>query len=122
MSTALKSLPARTAEDRRELLAERLRKVAEASNASPLSFAQQRLWFLDRLEPNSALYNVGTVARLSGGLNVGALERSLQAIVARHEALRTRFVCAEEIPEQVVDEHADFKLRVLDLEGSNSEE
>ena len=62
---------------------------------APLSFAQQRLWFLDRWEPGSALYNVPVALRLRGALDVGALERSLSEIVRRHEALRTTFCEAE---------------------------
>ena len=58
----------------------------------PLSFAQQRLWFLDRLLPNKAAYNIPTVWRLRGELDALALERSLNELVARHEMLRTRFV------------------------------
>ncbi|HXQ87996.1 MAG TPA: amino acid adenylation domain-containing protein, partial [Solirubrobacterales bacterium] len=58
----------------------------------PLSFGQQRLWFLDRLEPGSAAYNLPAALRLAGRLDVGALERALQAVVARHEVLRTVFV------------------------------
>ena len=58
----------------------------------PLSFAQQRLWFLDRLLPDKAAYNIPTVWQLRGQLDALALERSLNELVARHETLRTRFV------------------------------
>lgn len=57
----------------------------------PLSFAQERLWFLEHLEPGSPLYNMGTAFRLRGHLDVGALERSVAEIVRRHEVLRSTF-------------------------------
>ncbi|WP_027248867.1 non-ribosomal peptide synthetase [Planktothrix agardhii] len=68
----------------------------------PLSFAQQRLWFLDQLQPNSALYNIPMVLRLQGNLNQGALERSLRSICDRHEVLRTNFVTINGQPTQVI--------------------
>src|SRR5258705_13266030 len=58
----------------------------------PLSHAQLRLWLLDRLEPGSAAYNIGRMFRLRGTLSEAALRHSLQAVVARHEVLRTTFV------------------------------
>jgi hypothetical protein len=61
----------------------------------PLSFAQQRLWFLDQLVPNSAFYNISQALRLNGSLNLTALEQSLSEIVQRHESLRTTFVAVE---------------------------
>ncbi len=61
------------------------------TNSAPLSFAQQRLWFLDQLEPNNPFYNTPAARRVSGRLNLAALERSLNEIVRRHEALRTTF-------------------------------
>jgi amino acid adenylation domain-containing protein len=88
----------------------------------PLSFAQQRLWFLDQLEPDNPLYNVPTALRLSGKLNVELLRRSLDAIVARHEALRTIFVPLDGIPVQVIGPYRPVELTAIDLtQGSPSE-
>jgi amino acid adenylation domain-containing protein len=81
----------------------------------PLSFAQQRLWFLDQLEPNSALYNVSRTLRLQGLLHVQALHRTLDAIVARHEALRTSFVAPNGSPVQHIAERRTVALPVIDL-------
>src|ERR671917_77573 len=77
-------------EKKRELLAGLLRKKAETKGI-PLSFAQQRLWFLDQLEPGSTLYNIALAMRLRGPLNQSALNRTLSEVVSRHEVLRTRF-------------------------------
>ena len=71
----------------------------------PLSFAQQRLWFLDQFEPGSPFYNVSAAFRISGQLNVLALEQSLNSIVARHEALRTIFESKEgRVVQSIIDE------------------
>src|SRR5436305_5695880 len=68
----------------------------------PLSFAQQRLWFLNQLEQGSTAYNIPMAIRLKGRLNVGALGQSLNEIVRGHEALRTTFATAEEEPVQAI--------------------
>ncbi len=84
----------------------------------PLSFAQQRLWFIDRLTPESPLYNMPIAVRLDGTLNVAALERTLREIVRRHEALRTNIVTVEGNPAQVIhpETHADeICLPLVDL-------
>jgi amino acid adenylation domain-containing protein len=82
----------------------------------PLSFAQQRLWFLDQLQPRSAAYNIPSAVRLTGSLKAGALEAALSAIVRRHETLRTVFERgAGEEPVQKILPAAPFPLPVVDL-------
>ncbi|HEV2637455.1 MAG TPA: condensation domain-containing protein, partial [Actinocrinis sp.] len=81
-----------------------------------LSFAQQRLWFLDQLEPGSAEYLVPFAVRVSGRLDVAALEGALSGIVARHEVLRTRFVPDEDgEPRQIMDSPWGVAVTVHDL-------
>ncbi|WP_417831814.1 amino acid adenylation domain-containing protein [Terasakiella sp.] len=74
----------------------------------PLSFAQQRLWFVDQLEKDSPAYNMPAALRLKGRLNINALERSLNEIVRRHEILRTSFPLKDGTPVQKI--HADLSL------------
>src|SRR5690349_12935141 len=68
----------------------------------PLSFAQRRLWFLEQLEPGTPRYHVPLALGLAGPLQVSILEKALNAIVARHEALRTSFPAQDGTPTQVV--------------------
>ncbi|MBV9774834.1 MAG: AMP-binding protein, partial [Gemmatimonadetes bacterium] len=88
----------------------------------PLSFAQQRLWFIDQLEPGSATYNMPAALRLRGALDVNAFTRSLTALVERHETLRTTFQVVDDEPVQVVAPAADFPLEVIDLSAFLAEE
>ncbi|MEV6869113.1 condensation domain-containing protein, partial [Streptosporangium subroseum] len=84
----------------------------------PLSFAQQRLWFLAQLEPESSEYNIPLALRMRGTMDVAALGAALDAIVERHEVLRTRLVADEQgVAYQVVDPPAGFGLEVVDLTG-----
>ncbi|HEY2917454.1 MAG TPA: condensation domain-containing protein, partial [Candidatus Binatia bacterium] len=84
-------------------------------DAAALSFAQQRLWFLDQYEPGSAVYNIPGALRLVGNLNVGALEQSLKEIIARHESLRTTFSMVEGEPVQIIVPLVNHSLVVIDL-------
>ncbi len=82
----------------------------------PLSFAQERLWFLDQLEPLSAAYNLPAAARLAGPLDTGALERSLREITLRHEVLRTSFPSVDGKPCQEISRRTTLRLAIVDLE------
>jgi acyl transferase domain-containing protein len=81
----------------------------------PLSFAQQRLWFIDQLEPDSSAYNLPAAYRLTGHLNVTSLEQSLEEIVRRHEILRTTFLSVDGQPVQVISSDIALNLPLADL-------
>ena len=83
----------------------------------PLSHAQQRLWFIDRLEGTSAEYNMPGSLRLRGELDQEALERAINTIVERHESLRTHFAEIEGEPVQVIKPEMRIKIPVEDLSG-----
>ncbi len=85
------------------------------SQELPLSFAQQRLWFLTQLEPESPLYNMPAAIRLEGQLNLIALEQSFNEILCRHEALRTNFKTVEGRPIAVISSMTLLLLPILDL-------
>ena len=90
-------------------------QVSPRTGALPLSFAQQRLWFLDQLVPNSSFYNIPVALRLEGDLDAPALERSLGELLRRHESLRTTFRAERGQPVQVIAPAAAFPLERVDL-------
>ncbi len=84
---------------------------------APLSFAQQRLWFLAQLEPGSPAYNIPAAVRLSGPLDVDRLKRGLAGIVRRHETLRTTFSARDGVPFQAVGEQGEISFAQVDLQA-----
>ncbi|MDV2992203.1 MAG: Tyrocidine synthase 3 [Chroococcidiopsis sp. SAG 2025] len=127
MSDAIANI-ANLSPEQRDLLLQRLRqKRGNASsvkiqpqsrdtNTFPLSFAQQRLWFLDRLDPGNPLYNQAVALRIVGALNLPVLEQCFNEIVRRHEVLRTTFHQVDGQPVQVIAPSLILKLPVIDLE------
>ncbi len=113
------------AEERLLAVAERLKERRRPAREIPrlprplgalrLSFAQERLWFLDRLAPGSVAYNVAAAVRLGGRLSIPVLAAALDEIVRRHEALRTRFVTGPAGPLQVIGDPAPLPLPLADL-------
>ena len=87
-----------------------------------LSFAQERLWFLDQLEPGDPSYVMASAVRLEGPLDAGALERALYVIVARHEILRTTFTTAAGKPAQIIHTSMDLGFSIADLTALSAAE
>jgi len=106
-----------SAEQKRALLARLLREKGGRPATGPLSFGQEQLWVIDQLAPGSPVYNIVEYLRLRGPLDAAALERALNAVVRRHEALRTTFRAAEADgrPVQVIAPVLAVPLRVVDL-------
>ncbi|MEH2095023.1 amino acid adenylation domain-containing protein, partial [Nostoc sp.] len=91
--------------------------LSRTGNAElPLSYAQQRLWFLDQLEPNSASYNILFGLCLAGTLNVAALQQSLIEIIHRQEALRTNFITVDGQAAQIIQTETNWTVTVVDLQ------
>ncbi|HWG91861.1 MAG TPA: amino acid adenylation domain-containing protein, partial [Candidatus Thermoplasmatota archaeon] len=88
---------------------------ATATGEAPLSFAQERLWFLDQWQPGSTTYLIPTALRLKGHLDVEALRAALEALVHRHEVLRSRIVAQDGVPRAVIDPPTRFPLPVESL-------
>jgi len=88
----------------------------------PLSYAQQRLWFIEQLEPGSIMYNCVGATRLEGELNLAALEWVINEVIRRHEVLRTRIDVEGDAPVQVIEEWEPQRLELEDLRGLAPEE
>ncbi|HEY7407080.1 MAG TPA: amino acid adenylation domain-containing protein [Gemmatimonadaceae bacterium] len=94
-------------------------RAVSRDRALPLSFAQQRLWLLNQLEPDSAAYNLSAVIRLQGELDLRALQGALSEIVRRHESLRTVFPSVDGTPGQVVQPAREVVLPISDLDAGD---
>ncbi|HEX6804484.1 MAG TPA: amino acid adenylation domain-containing protein [Terriglobales bacterium] len=113
-SPTLEALAARVASIKPESDVHAIRSVSR-EKPLPASFAQQRLWFLDQLEPDSPAYNIAYTLKISGRVDVGAIERGLALIVARHESLRTTFTLEDDTPVQRIQRSAVLPFVKLDL-------
>ena len=110
-------------EQKRAKLAELLKRQArETTRVWPLAHGQRALWFIYRLDPSNSAYNIGFAARIRSPLNVPALVRTLEAIVARHPSLRTRFPATLGEPSQVVSQHIDLPFTRIDASAMGDAE
>ncbi|HEX8148767.1 MAG TPA: amino acid adenylation domain-containing protein [Pyrinomonadaceae bacterium] len=115
MSITPEQLAGMTPEEKRALLAELLRKKARQPKAYPLSFAQERLFFLHRLMPQSTFYNMPSAVRLQGPLDHAVFQRSFDELLRRHAALRTSFDWNKGHPLQLVHPDASITVPLIDL-------
>jgi hypothetical protein len=101
--------------------AEQSKRISRRSqqNSAPLSFAQQRLWFLDRLSPENSAYNLPAAVRFQGQLNWSAQQQTLNEIVRRHEVLRAAFAEVDGQPVQLISPSLNFALLVVSCCASN---
>ncbi len=86
----------------------------------PLSFAQQRLWFLQQLDPQSPAYNLAGAVRLTGALSIDDLQRALQSVLDQHEVLRTGFISEAEGPSQVILARTELELPLIDVQNEEA--
>lgn len=96
----------------------RLPALVRAAGGTQLSYAQRRLWFLNRLEGDSATYNIATALRIDGALDTARMARCLATMVERHDALRSRFVDRDGVPERIVDAQVSADPRVVDVQDA----
>ena len=118
-----------SADQKRQLLAQLLEKKKGQQTTKdkqdrktlqtfPVSFAQQRLWFMDQLQPDSAVYHLPAAFRVTGRLDVAVLEQSFNTIIQRHEILRTRIVVVDEQPVQEIADVQPLSLTVEEIQES----
>src|SRR5579864_2514788 len=97
-------------------------KEAQRTYVFPASFAQERLWFLDQIEPGGFIYNIPSALRLRGKLQIIALRRSVSELVRRHESLRTSFVTVNGRPMQSIVSDLALRLPLIDFSTLEKDE
>lgn len=115
MSQASKRTADLSLDEKRALLERMLRERSRQSQSFPLSFAQERLWFLDQLQPGNPFYNVPVALHLTGRLDTRALQRTLDEIINRHESLRTSFPIVDGLPVQIISAARELTLSVVNI-------
>jgi amino acid adenylation domain-containing protein len=91
------------------------RRPREDTNLFPTSIDQERLWFIEQLQPGNAAYNIFSASRIRGLLDASVMERVVRELIARHEVLRTTFTIVNDEPMQLINPEVDFKLASIDL-------
>ena len=101
--------------DKRRIMSALLRSTFDAPRSLPLSYAQQQLWFMDQLQPGSAVYNIPLYVPFPGALDADALQRALETLTQRHDMLRARFAAGDDEPVQIVEPEVEVDLPLADL-------
>ena len=89
--------------------------ASREADSFPLSFSQERMWFLNQLDPGTSAYNLSRAIRLRGRLDLSVLDRCLTELIRRHETLRTCFAVVDGRPVQVIQPPAPARVEVVDL-------
>ena len=98
------------------------RRPREDTNVFPTSIDQERLWFIEQLQPGNAAYNIFTASRITGPLDAAVMERVVNELLARHEVLRTVFTVVDDEPVQVIQPKLEITLTPFDLQSLPAEE
>jgi Condensation domain len=101
--------------EKRQIVGALLQSALRAPRSFPLSYAQEQLWFMDKLQPGSPVYNIPLYVPFQGTLDVEALENALATLTQRHDMLRVRFATADDQPVQIVEPEMAVELPVEDL-------
>jgi len=107
--------------EKRKLLELKLKQKGARFNSFPLSYAQQRLWFLDQMHPGSPLYNIPMAWKISGALNISLFEKAISTVIDRHEILRTTFTTVSGKGMQLISAETRVEIEKLDIPASNSD-
>src|SRR5262249_34053007 len=108
--------------EKRSILADLLKQGTNGFKTYPLSYAQQRLWFLAQLESDSSFYTISSATAFRGQIRLDILERAINEIVRRHEILRTTYQTIDGTPFQVVSPSINSKLPLIDLRDLSASE
>ncbi|HEY6801977.1 MAG TPA: MupA/Atu3671 family FMN-dependent luciferase-like monooxygenase [Pyrinomonadaceae bacterium] len=103
--------------DQRSALQPIPRRPQQDTNVFLTSIDQERLWFIDQLQPGNAAYNIFSASRIRGPLDERIMERVIRELIARHEVLRTTFTIVDDEPMQVINPEVEFKLETIDLQS-----
>lgn len=101
-----------------ELITESMDTQIQPGITYPLSFAQQRLWFLEQVEKGKPISNIPIAIRINGDLNIAALKTAVQTIIARHSALRTKYVAQDGVPQQIIRSGYEIEIEQTQLDNA----
>ena len=122
-SNDLQEISTKIDSDTRELAEDEIKiSKADRNEKIPLSYSQQRLWFLDQLKPNDPTYNIPTVLRLKGDLNLELFENAFNLIVEKHEILRTSFQQLGGKPYQKIKSELRISFNITEISGDSISE